>query len=118
MMEDNIRKRMTRVPAEEPETDETVPQKAVALKYDPEINIAPKIVAKGQGYVAENILNLAQQNALPVYQNKTLVNMLMALDIDKEIPPELYTTVAEVLAYVYRIDSKAGKNKKGDFGNP
>ena len=43
--------------------------------------------------------------------------MLMALDIDKEIPPELYTTVAEVLAYVYRIDSKAGKNKKRDFGN-
>lgn len=117
MMEDSIRRRMERVPAEEPETDETAPKKAVALKYDPEANVAPKIVAKGQGYVAENILNLAQQNALPVYQNKTLVNMLMALDIDKEIPPELYTTVAEVLAYVYRIDSRAGKNKKRDIGS-
>ena len=117
MMEDNIRKRLEHTPAEKPETDETAPKKAVALKYDPGTNVAPQIVAKGQGYVAENILNLAQQNALPVYQNKTLVNMLMALDIDKEIPPELYTTVAEVLAYVYRIDSKAGKNKKRDFGN-
>ena len=96
----------------EPETDPYAEKKAVALKYDPETNTAPKVVAKGRGYVAENILAAAQYNAVPVYQNKSLVNLLMALDLDREIPPELYTTVAEVLAYIYRMDSKAGERKR------
>lgn len=96
----------------EPETDPTAEKKAVALKYDPEANAAPKVVAKGRGYVAENILAAAQSNSIPVYQNKSLVNLLMALDLDKEIPPELYTTVAEVLAYIYRMDTKAGIRKR------
>ena len=47
-----------------------------------------------------------------MYQNKSLVNLLMALDLDREIPPELYTTVAEVLAYIYRMDTKAGARKR------
>ncbi len=93
----------------EPEMDPNVPQQAVALKYDMERDTAPKVVAKGRGHVAENIMAAAQQNAIPVYQNKTLVNMLMALEIDREIPPELYRTIAEVMAYVYRIDKKAKK---------
>jgi flagellar biosynthesis protein len=94
----------------EPETDPNVPQQAVALKYDMEQDTAPRVVAKGRGHVAENIMAAAQKNAVPVYQNKTLVNMLMALEIDREIPPELYRTIAEVMAYVYRIDKKAKKN--------
>lgn len=98
-----------RVPKEEPETDPNAQKKAVALKYNPEKNLAPKVVAKGRGHVAENILNAAQSNSVPVYQNKSLVNMLMALEIDKEIPAELYTTVAEVLAYVYRVDKRHKK---------
>ena len=85
----------------------------IALKYDPEQNVAPKMVAKGRGHVAENILAAAQKNAIPVYQNKSLVNMLMALELDKEIPTELYTTVAEVLAYVYRIDKRKEPKEKG-----
>lgn len=79
---------------------------AVALQYNEE-NTAPKVVAKGQGFVAENIINAAKQNAVPIYKNKTLAGMLMAVDIDREIPPDLYTAVAEVLAYVYRMDQKA-----------
>ena len=103
-----------RVPLKtEPETDPNAPQQAVALKYDMERDAAPKVVAKGRGHVAENILAAAQQNAVPVYQNKTLVNMLMALEIDREIPPELYRTIAEVMAYVYRIDKKAKKSQPG-----
>jgi len=97
----------------EPETDPNVPPQAVALKYDMERDTAPKVVAKGRGHVAENILAAAQKNAVPVYQNKTLVNMLMALEIDREIPPELYRTIAEVMAYVYRIDKKAKKSQSG-----
>jgi len=61
--------------------------------------------------VAEKILAAAQSNAIPVYQNKTLVNLLMALELDKEIPAELYTTVAEVLAYIYRMDKNASRSK-------
>lgn len=95
-----------RKPIEEPETDPNEKKKAVALKYDQSKNIAPKVVAKGKGHVAENILAAAQSNSVPVYQNKSLVNMLMALELDKEIPAELYTTVAEVLAYVYRVDKR------------
>ena len=92
---------------EDPELAPAAEKKAVALEYNPEVNTAPRVVAKGKGYVAENILAAAQKNAIPVYQNKSLVNLLMALELDKEIPAELYTTVAEVLAYIYRMDKKA-----------
>lgn len=80
---------------------------AVALRYDEDNNAAPKVVAKGQGFIADNIIKAAQHNSVPIYQNKTLTGMLMAVDLDKEIPPDLYTAVAEVLAYVYRMDQKA-----------
>ncbi|WP_019553084.1 EscU/YscU/HrcU family type III secretion system export apparatus switch protein [Propionispira raffinosivorans] len=93
---------------EKSEKQETI--KAVALQYREDENTAPKIVAKGKGKVAENILLTAQNNAVPVYKNKTLTAMLMALEIDKEIPPDLYAMVAEVLAYVYRMDQKRMKD--------
>lgn len=86
-------------------------KQAVALQYNEE-NVAPRVIAKGQGYVAENILNAAKKNSVPIYQNKTLTSMLMAVDIDREIPPELYTAVAEILAYVYRMDQKTKKFPK------
>lgn len=94
---------------ETPEIAAEEEKKAVALQYTPGMDTAPKVIAKGKGYVAENILAAAQKNVIPVYQNKSLVNLLMALELDKEIPAELYTTVAEVLAYVYRMDKKAKK---------
>ena len=102
-MNDN---RRSSVPHSDSEMDSAADKKAVALRYDPGENSAPKVVAKGKGYVAENILAAAQSNSIPVYRNKSLVNLLMALDLDKEIPAELYTTVAELLAYIYRLDRK------------
>ena len=87
-------------------------KKAVALKYDAQTQKAPKVIAKGRGHVAEHILATAQKNTIPVYQNKTLVNMLMALEIDREIPPELYKAVAEVMAYVYRMDASKGRENR------
>lgn len=83
--------------------------KAVALHYDTEKNVAPKVAAKGRGHVAERILEIAQSSGVPVYQNKTLVNMLIALEIDREIPPDLYRAVAEIMAHVYRIDKQSHK---------
>ena len=89
-----------------------VPQrKAVALKYEAERDLAPRVIAKGRGHVAEHILETAQKNSVPVYQDKTLVNMLMALEIDREIPPELYKAIAEVMAYVYKMDKSHGQAK-------
>ena len=96
---------------EEPDLNPNKDPKAVALKYDMEADRAPRVVAKGRGHVAENIMAVAQKNTIPVYQNKTLVNMLMALELDREIPPELYKVIAEVMAYVYRIDKKHGANR-------
>jgi len=93
-------------PAEEVSQEQE--QRAVAIKYDVKKDRAPRVTAKGRSLVADRILAEAKKNGVPVYQNKSLVNMLMALEIDREIPPELYRTIAEILAYVYRIDKKMG----------
>lgn len=92
-----------------PQKNVSPQRKAVALKYEAERDLAPKVIAKGRGHVAEHILETAQKNSVPVYQDKTLVNMLMALEIDREIPPELYKAIAEVMAYVYKIDKSHGQ---------
>lgn len=80
--------------------------KAVALKYNGHDGTAPKVVAKGVGFVAGKIIHSAKEHGVPIYQNKTLTGMLMAVELDREIPPELYQAVAEVLAYIYRLDQR------------
>lgn len=87
-------------------------RKAVALTYDEEERLAPRVVAKGTGAVAGRILSSAQEHGIPIYQNKTLTSMLMAVELDREIPPELYQAVAEVLAYIYRLDQRLGNKPK------
>ena len=82
-------------------------QKAVALKYDMGA-AAPKVVATGQGYVAERIIERAEQNEVPVYEDKALVEDLTRLDLGDDIPPELYEVVAQVLIYVANLDKKEG----------
>ena len=89
---------------------ESEEKKAAALKYDADRDRAPRLIAKGRGHVAEHILDVAQKSAIPVYKNKSLINMLMALEIDREIPPELYKAIAEVMAYVYRMDKSKGRS--------
>lgn len=81
-------------------------KKAVALHYDAENDQAPTVIAKGSGVIAENIVQTATQNLVPVYQSQILTSILMAVELDREIPPELYKVVAEVLAFVYRMDQK------------
>ena len=75
------------------------PQEAVAIRYDRDRENAPRVVAKGKGYVAEQLLAIARRHAVPVYQNQTVTHLLMAVELDREIPPELYQAVANVLAY-------------------
>ena len=85
--------------------------RAVAVKYDIEKGIAPKIVATGKGCIAEKILEVAEEYRIPFYEDQTLTDLLEKLDIDDEIPPELYTLVAEVLAFVYQLDKLAKKRQ-------
>ena len=82
-------------------------KKAVALKYSPEKNSAPVVAAKGKGHVADKILALARENGVPVQEDASLVEVLSKLEIDQEIPAELYALVAEVLSFVYRSDRRA-----------
>lgn len=84
-------------------------KEAVAIRYDQKDAKAPMVIAKGSGHVAEQIIAAAQNHSVPVYQNKTLASMLMAVELDREIPPALYQAVAEVLAYVYRLDQRKRK---------
>ncbi|QHE52176.1 EscU/YscU/HrcU family type III secretion system export apparatus switch protein [Pontibacillus sp. HMF3514] len=84
-------------------------REAVALNYDAEAEQAPKVVAKGKGDVATNIIEKAKENSVPIQEDPTLVNLLGELDINETIPEELYQAVAEVFAFVYKIDKQAKK---------
>ena len=78
--------------------------KAAALKYGMQTKSAPVIKAKGMGDVAEKIIQLAQEHNIPIKEDPDLVELLVQLDLEQEIPPELYKVVAEILAFVYKLD--------------
>jgi flagellar biosynthesis protein len=63
-------------------------------------------VAKGQGYLAEKILELARQHHIPVREDKNLLQILSRLDLNQEIPAEVYKAVAEILAFIYRLSNR------------
>jgi flagellar biosynthesis protein len=77
------------------------PKLAAAIRYDSAKDDAPRLTAKGKGHVAERIIELARQNNIPVRSDKALVQILSKLDLDQQIPPDLYRAVAEILAFVY-----------------
>ena len=87
-------------------------QLAVALGYDVDRNSAPKVLAKGAGHVAERILELAKEHDIPIRQDADLVQALAKLDLGEAIPKELYPAVAEVLAYVYRMNGRRVERNK------
>lgn len=79
-------------------------KKAVALRYDQEKSNAPKVVATGKGLVAENVIEKAKENKVPILEDETLVELLAELNINETIPEELYQAVAEVFAFIYQAD--------------
>jgi flagellar biosynthesis protein len=83
--------------------------KAVAVKYQVGKDRAPKIVATGKGAVAEKILNLAEEHRIPFFEDPSLTDLLAKLELNTDVPAELYTLVAEVLAFVYQLDKLAKK---------
>ena len=88
-------------------TSDRKQKKAAALSYDRTRNQAPKVVAKGRGKMADRIVAAAREHGVPMVEDRNLVQMLEVLDLDTEIPPELYQAVAEVLAFVYRLNRRS-----------
>ena len=85
-------------------------KEAIALSYDSNAGDAPKVVAKGKGKIAENILAKAKEHEVPIQQDASLVELLGQLDINQSIPEELYQAVAEVFAFIYKVDQEKGKS--------
>ncbi len=90
-------------------------QKAVALKYVPKQDRAPKVTAKGSGLLADKIIQLAKEHGLPIQEDPALIEILSQLDFYQEIPPSVYTVVAEILAFVYSMNNRWSslKGQKG-----
>ena len=86
-------------------------QLAVALRYNEDKEAAPRVLAKGQGMVAQKILDLARDQGIPIRDDPDLVESLAKLDIGSLIPTELYPAVAEVLAFIYRQNLKRAEQK-------
>ena len=79
---------------------------AAALQFDPVLAEPPQVVAVGRGVTAEEIVRVAKEHGIPLYEDAGLVEALARLDVSDYIPRELYAVVAEVLAYVYRVDAE------------
>jgi flagellar biosynthesis protein len=85
------------------------PKKAAALRYQHGEESAPRVVAKGRGKIAEKIVALAKAHQVPLVEDRNLVQLLEALDVDTQIPAELYQAVAEVLVFVYQLNHELRK---------
>ncbi len=104
--------------AEEKIEEEKVPppppekRTAVALRYDIDRDKAPLVLASGRGPIADEIIRIAEENKIPLYEDRDLAQLLAKLELDTEIPAELYVLVAEVLFFVYKLDRMAEKREK------
>jgi flagellar biosynthesis protein len=86
-------------------------QNAVALAYQTG-DAAPKVVAKGRGLIAEEIIARAKEHGVFVHESKELVALLMQVELDRSIPPALYRAVAELLAWLYHVEATQHKGDK------
>lgn len=92
-------------PSDAPDEREQERALAVALAYAPG-DAAPRVVARGKGLIAEEIINRAKSHGVYVHESPELVTLLLQVDLDEHIPPQLYVAVAELLAWLYRIEEK------------
>lgn len=81
---------------------------AAALSYDPAGSEAPEVLATGRGLIADEIIQIAKEHGVPLHEDAALVEALARLDAGDLIPRELYAVVAEVLAFVFRLDADLG----------
>jgi|UniRef100_I5ART0 flagellar biosynthesis protein len=95
------------------EFEKLMQQKAAALRYDPEKNGAPVIVASGMGYMAEKITETAMKAGVPVYEDDSLASLLTQLKLGKEIPEELFQAIVEIYVYFLGFTGESkSKDKK------
>jgi flagellar biosynthesis protein len=85
--------------------------KAAALQYQKDKDVAPRLVAKGQGHVAEMILQLARDHQIPVHEDPALIEILSKMELEQHIPAECYRVVAEILAWIYKAQLAASREK-------
>ena len=81
-------------------------KKAFALGYNRQKDNAPKVLATGSGEVAKNIINLAKSHDIPIKEDADLVEILSKVDLNEEVPPNLYKAVAEIFNFLYRMTNK------------
>ncbi len=87
-------------------------KKAIALKYDSNKDIAPRVVAKGSGEIAKKILEVAKEYKVPVVKNSPLVELLYNIELENAIPEDLYEVVATIIVYLYSQSTEKGKLSK------
>lgn len=92
-------------------------KKAVALNYDIDTDKAPKVTAKGKGELANNIIKIAQDNDVPIKKDEDLVELLSAIDIDKEIPDSMYKAVSEIFSFIYDLTTLERKKREFESDN-
>lgn len=89
--------------------DKVKKKQAIAIEYDPN-DAAPKIIASGQGIIADKIIEKAKESHVPVHKDGKLADTLSRLEIGDMIPPELYEVVAEILVFVDAMDKIRAKS--------
>lgn len=89
--------------------DELNHKKAIALQYDKEINNAPKVVAKGSRYLADEIINIATKYDIPIKKDENMASMLEQIEVNQEIPPQMYKAVAEIFSFIYGLTNETPK---------
>jgi flagellar biosynthesis protein len=82
------------------------PRRAAALRYDKDKNGAPRVVAAGAGLIADRIVEIAREQGLPVREDPALAEALARLELEQEIPADLFAAVAEVLVWAYRLEKQ------------
>lgn len=85
---------------------------AVALAYR-DGDVAPRVTARGCGLIADAIVARAREHGIYVHESRELVSLLMQVDLDTHIPPQLYVAIAELLAWLYRMEQQAGRHATG-----
>ena len=106
MLDDNDKPNSSKYNAD----DALSPDYAVALGYDMNKDNAPKVVAKGQGHIAQKIVQIALDEGIEIHQDADLLQILKAVDIDSEIPLEAFGAVAEIISYIYKANGKLKKD--------
>lgn len=96
------------------EQKRTPPKVAVALGYDKLKDDAPRVVASGRGAVADALVRLAGEHDVPVHKDHPLANALVKLELGSTVPPELYAAVAEVLAFLWRLEQQKATHGWGE----